>query len=405
MSAWADFIQRGIPQTILALLAASAVFHGPAIEVASGQIENDQRGIQELKRADGPRLTGHRRSVLGADIVAHGRQVVTCSRDATIRIWDAQSGEELKRLGDTNPTLFASIVAADAKVQQIAAAGPAGPDRPFGRRMGRNPNFWFGSVVSIWDVPSGRLVRVLPMSPQSLPLGVAVSRDGRRVSCIARDLSVMLWDMNTGRLLSWVPGLPEDAAATSDPPNQVWSYSANLLKVAALAKREADGPDVLFHCDLARRSVHRISVAGEGAGPCRAVAVRPDGDEVAVWVDGQNGVASLQVFDLDKGRTRRRLSTPPLSDVSYLAFSPDGHVLVVGNMEGRLRVLNSTTGALLAESNVSNEPIRSASFLQDRLRILSGQGSSSMTSWGPRAFSVAEPLLLTDLWMRISAAP
>ncbi len=196
----------------------------------------------------------------------------------------------------------------------------------------------------------------------------------------------MLWDMNTGRLLSWVPGLPEDAAATSDPPNQVWSYSADLLKVAALAKGEADGPDVIFHCDLARRSVHRISVAGEGPGPCRAVAVRPDGDELAVWVDGQNGTASLQVFDLDKGQTKRRLSTPPLSDVSYLAFSPDGHVLVVGNMEGRLRVLNSTTGALLAESNVSNEPIRAASFLQDRLRILSGQGSSSMTSWGPRSF-------------------
>ena len=110
-------------------------------------------------------------------------------------------------------------------------------------------------------------------------------------------------------------------------------------------------------------------MAGEGAASDEAVAVRPDGDEVAVWVDGQNGAASLQVFDLDKGRTRRRLSTPPLSDVSYLAFSPDGHVLVVGNMEGRLRVLNgATSAALLAESNVSNEPIRSASFLQDRPR-------------------------------------
>ncbi len=171
MSAWADFIQRGIPRTLQALLAASAVFQGPSMGVASGQIENGQRGIQELKRADGPRLTGHRRSVLGADIVAHGRQVVTCSRDATIRIWDAQSGEELKRLGDANPTLFASIVAADAKVQQIAAAGPAGPDRRFGRRMGRNPNLWFGSVVSIWDVPSGRLVRAASHEPTILAPG------------------------------------------------------------------------------------------------------------------------------------------------------------------------------------------------------------------------------------------
>jgi WD40 repeat protein len=405
MSLWADFIQRGIPRTILTLVAASVFIHAPGAGIASGQSETEQRGVQELKRADGPRLEGHRRSVLGAEIVAHGMQVVTCSRDATIRVWDAQSGEELKRFGDANTTLLASIVAADSKVQQIAAAGPAGPERPFGRGMWRNPPFWFGSVVSIWDVPTGRLARVLPMSAQFLPLGVAISRDGRRVSCIARDLSVMLWDMNTGRVLSFVPGLPEDAVAAMEPPNQMWSYSSDLLKVAALAKGEADGPDVIFHCDLARRTVHRIAVAGELSGQCRAVAVKADGSELAAWVDRRDGTTSLWVFDLDNGRTKRRLSTPPLSDVSYLAFSPDGHLLVAGSTEGRLRVLNSTTGALLAESNVSNEPIRSASFLQDRLRILSGQGSTSMTNWAPRAFSVAEPLTLTDLWMRISAEP
>jgi WD40 repeat protein len=405
MKLWADFIQLGIPRMILALLAASLLILAPVTGVASGQGETGQRGVQELRRADGPRLEGHRRSVLGADFVAHGRQVVTCSRDATIRIWDAQSGRELKQLVDTNTTLFVTIVAADAKVRQIAAAGPAGPERPFARGFARNPPSWFGSVVSIWDLPADRLARVLPMSAQFLPLGVAISRDGRRVSCIARDLSVVLWDTNTGRVLSFVPGLAEDAAADLDPPNQIWSYSADLLKVAALAKGEAGGPNVIFHCDLARRSVHRITVSSEGSGQCRAVAVRADGADLAAWVDGRDGTASLWVFDLDSGRTKRRLPVPPSSEVTYLAFSPDGHVLVVGSMEGRLRVLSSTTGALLAESSVSSEPIRSAYFLHDRLRVLSGQASPSMTNWAPRAFSVAEPLTLTDLWMRIPAVP
>ena len=132
-------------------------------------------------------LTGHRKRVRSACFSPDGQRIITGSDDRTARIWDAASGKER----------FVFRLSGENAASVIVMAAAFSPD---GRRVVTGHFDYSSNVAVIWDVRSGQQLRILNGHSAAL-VSVAFSPDGRRVFTTARDLSLRVWDAETGREL------------------------------------------------------------------------------------------------------------------------------------------------------------------------------------------------------------
>ena len=106
-----------------------------------------------------------------------GRRIVTGSDDNTVRVWDTETGKQLRVLsGHKGPITAASF----------------GMD---GRRIvtGSDDN-----TVRVWDTETGKQLRVL--SGHKGPItATSFGMDGRRIVTGSRDETARVWDAETGQ--------------------------------------------------------------------------------------------------------------------------------------------------------------------------------------------------------------
>ena len=126
-------------------------------------------------------LEGHEpgRMVFEVAFSPQGTLVATTSQDETLRIWDAESGEQLRVLTGHRNNVFGVAFSPDGRL--IASGSPDGTAR-------------------IWDVQTGDQLLVLRGHVGTV-IGVAFSPDGSRLATTGDDRTVRIWDVGTGRQL------------------------------------------------------------------------------------------------------------------------------------------------------------------------------------------------------------
>ena len=151
-------------------------------------------------------------------------------------------------------------------------------------------------LVHVWNVAARRALPLLRVG--KLPANfLTFSPDGKRLATASRQANketpgdVIVWDVQTGKRVVTLPGLP----------------------------------DIAVH----------------------ALAFDPTGQTLAVsapnWHDRK---LSLQLWNIVTGKPR--LAMPGGTDVDTLAFAPDGALLIGNDPEGGLRVWNAQTGQTVA---------------------------------------------------------
>jgi hypothetical protein len=101
-----------------------------------------------------------------------GTRLASASRDQTVKVWDAASGQELRTVkGHTNVVRSVSF-------------------SPDGTRLASASD---DQTVRLWDAASGQELRTLKGHALQV-MGVAFSSDGTRLASASRDKSVRLWD-------------------------------------------------------------------------------------------------------------------------------------------------------------------------------------------------------------------
>ena len=113
-----------------------------------------------------------------------GRLLASGSRDGTVRLWDVQTGQLVRRLEGHTDLVWSVAFAPDGRL--LASASD-------------------DKTVRLWDGETGRLVRTLAGHASSV-FSVAFAPDGRWLASGSTDTTVRLWDVPTGRLVCTLEG-------------------------------------------------------------------------------------------------------------------------------------------------------------------------------------------------------
>ena len=197
-----------------------------------------------------------------------GRILASPSGDKTIRLWDAETGEHLRRLeGHTNRVIGVALT-------------------PDGLRAvsGSDDN-----TLKVWDLESGRELRTLQGHTGSVK-GVALTPDGRRAVSASWDGTLKVWDLESGRELRTLQGHASDVNAVALTPDGRRAVSASwdgTLKVWDLESGR----------ELRTLEGHAASVRG--------VAISCDQELLAT----RGGDDSVRLWRLDAGTSIGRITT------------------------------------------------------------------------------------------------
>jgi WD40 repeat protein len=301
---------------------------------------------------------GHEQTVNCVAFSADGRLAASGSDDCTVRIWEVGMGRELvclkDEMGQSNPDktrageVLAVAFSGDGKV---LASG--GNDR----------------LIRIWDVATGKLLRVLERGHTDSIRCLVFAPDGKRLVSGGNDRSLRIWDPANGRELASLAGHGQPVVSV------VWSKDGSRILSGS-----TDGTARLW--DPEKGKEKQVLLLEPNSGPIFSVALSADGllaatggndKTVRVWrfEDGRelhafsghaNAVVSVQFAPSDRREVLSASSQHKNADTTFrrfglaerkqlhgfaadpehsfgcAVFSPDGRHVLVGGPGGFLRM-------------------------------------------------------------------
>lgn len=277
----------------------------------------------------------HEGAVTDVAFSPDGKRLVTASEDSTARIWDASTGQPLQALKHQD-RVNRAVFSPDGSRIATASADDTG---------------------GLWETSSGR--RLATLSHGGDVHYTDFSPDGTLVLTASED-GARLWDGHTGVLRQ---ALRHGA---------VWrgAFSPDGTRIITAEGGHLDPGDARIWSTASGRALTPLLPHAELVN---GVAFSPDGRRVLtmsrtsrVW----DGVTGAPV-------------TPPLETGSAMAggFSPDGRVVVVGNLGGAIQVRDAATGDLAGAPLTHGGGINSVRFDATGRFLLSAGDDATVKLW------------------------
>jgi WD40 repeat protein/serine/threonine protein kinase len=214
--------------------------------------------------------------------------------DRTVRVWDAQTGEELGILRVHTNQVTSTVFSPDGS--RLASASTDG-------------------TVKIWNATIGLEARRF-RGPTERVYGMAFSPDGKRLASVAGDKAVRVWDAQTGQEVRTLKGHTDQVYSAVFSPDGKHLASASRDKTVKVwdAQTGQEVRTLQGHADQVYSAVFS-----------------PDGKRLATSTSKE-----VKVRDVQTGQELRVLKGYP-NDVARVAYSPDGKRLVIATADERTK--------------------------------------------------------------------
>jgi WD40 repeat protein/DNA-binding SARP family transcriptional activator len=293
----------------------------------------------EWNVADGQRIetfTGHAGSVSRIAIAPDGRTAYTAGEDDTVIGWDLAGDRRLDR-SFTAPrrsaTVFPGSESGDNGLSPtgtaLPVAGFAVAPTPDGRGFAVPDD---AGYIDVFDSRTLTRTDRIPVSPGRQVAAVALSPDGRTVAATTEDGRLRFGDLRHPQRL----GPPQ---AVTDLP--VWSlaFSGDGHWLATAGDNTSTDPPLELWDVHSRRRAYATLLSPRTATPTD-VTFSPDGTKLAAAMIDPEGATAIEIFSVPQ---LAQLKTLPADAGTSLRFSPDGRLLVFGDVRGRVWLYDTRT--------------------------------------------------------------
>ena len=255
-------------------------------------------------------LTGHQEWIRDLEFTPDGQQLVSCSFDKSVRIWDLKSSRELYSV--STPTRCTAL-ALSPDGRQAVAAGQ-------------------GQTIVVVDLESGRILRKLrpggTRNGKSYE-GVAWSPDGSRIAAACLDKSGRIWSAESGQLFLTFPII-----APSNGPCEI-HYTADGERLVIAPQGKPGRVQVLDAMDGSEEM--RIAINEQSAASAD-LAIAPDSTR---FVSG-TWKGSMILGDLEQGKTTSVIQVAGGSPTAAkVCWSPDGAWIAFGHPGGTVYLVDA----------------------------------------------------------------
>lgn len=251
----------------------------------------------------------HAGTITSVRTMPDGRQILTTGQDGTARLWDLETGRELKRFyHPDSASLWDAVLLPGDK--ELLTCGDNG-------------------VIARWDLASGR--RLATYTQNGTVFRLAPDPTGTTFAATDSKNGLTLWHTAEGKALRRFEGHAESV------------YTALFSPDGATLLSGSEDKTMRYWNPKTGATLHTVQPGGE----VFTLAPSPDGTRLLACMSDK----TVRVLARETGAVAW---TASFKDSPHTAaWSPDGQQIAAGTDEGEFALLNAQTGAVLTQAMFS----------------------------------------------------
>ncbi|MCA2775178.1 MAG: hypothetical protein IM474_07770 [Microcystis sp. M135S2] len=294
-----------------------------------------------VERSERYTLEGHNSNVNSVSFSSVGKTLATGSDDKTIKLWNVQTGQEIRTLTGHNGIVNSVSFSSDGKTLATGSDD---------------------KTIKLWNVQTGKEIRTLSGHNRGVT-SVSFSSDGKTLATGGWDNTVKLWNVETRkeiRTLSGHNGIVFSVSFSSDGKTLATGSDDNTIK--------------LWNVETGKE-IRSLSLFDNSS--FRSVSFSIDGNILAT---GGRWKTTIKLWNIETGQEIRTL-TGHNGGVYSVSFSSDGKTLATGSDDKTIKLWNVQTGKEIRTLSGHNRGVTSVSFSSNGKTLATGGWDNTVKLW------------------------